>query len=179
MKKRISPHGLNIRSERLNNKGLTLIEIMVVMAIIAIASTMVWLSVNTIFGLQAKQTAKELYAGMEKTKVEQMMKSGETSLKLRRDDDDGGVYLDFCHDGEVVESKKIGSSRIIVTYTLTNSEGTLDSNGIVLAFNRSDGSFKTAEGTGGDYYDTITILSGGFSRTITLYPNTGKFEYAA
>jgi prepilin-type N-terminal cleavage/methylation domain-containing protein len=192
VKKRPKPGGRDAGAGRLNNRGLTLVEIVVVVAILAIASSIVWMSINTIFGLEAKKTAKELYGAIEKVKVQQMTKAGASYLHLYRLD--GAVCLDIYDSGEkrggeFEDGNKIGTSRIRITYTLGGHTVTLDEEGIVLAFNRSDGSFMTAGAAWdlrspaatpdypGSYYTAITISSGGFNRTITLFPNTGKIEY--
>ncbi len=180
----------------MENKGLTLIEIIVVMAIIAIASTIVWMSVNALSGFEAKQCAKYIFGALEKTKVEQMTRQGYSWLHLYRGDD--GVYLDIYESGVKLENEfkkgnRVGNRRVLITYTITDAaagETPLDEDGIVLAFNRSDGSFKAAGQAWAlsdpaftpkypwGYYLTITIKSGNTSRTIALYPNTGKLEYA-
>jgi prepilin-type N-terminal cleavage/methylation domain-containing protein len=84
VKKRPKPGGRDAGAGRLNNRGLTLVEIVVVVAILAIASSIVWMSINTIFGLEAKKTAKELYGAIEKVKVQQMTKAGASYLHLYR-----------------------------------------------------------------------------------------------
>ena len=174
----------------MKNKGFSLIEILVVMAIIAIAGTIVWMSVNTLFGVKAKQSAKYIFGALEKTKVEQMTKQGDSWIWLHTGSD--GVYLDIYESGALLENEfedgnRIGDKQVFVTYTMTGGTGTLDNDGIVLAFNRSDGSFRTvgqawdlkAPGSppNPNFYVLITVTSGDTSRSITLYPNTGKFEY--
>ena len=177
---------------KMKNKGFSLIELIVVMAIVALAGTLAWTSINAVFGFEAKKTVQYIYGALEKTKVEQMTKAGDSYLFLYTNND--GVFLDLYENGvkvlnEFEDGNKIGSSKVSVTYKLDGSEKpqTLDSEGIVLAFNRSDGSFKTAgealelhrenySSSSERYYISITVSSGSTTRSITLYPNTGKFE---
>lgn len=186
---RFSKYNVNNRSVK--NAGFTLIEIIVVVAIIAIATAIGGLSINAVFTFDMKKGVQNINGALEKVKVEQMAKAGDSWLKLYADDD--GIYLDIYENGirldnEFDDGNKIAKKTVSVTYTLSDAtEHTLDGTGIVLAFNRSDGSFATADdaltrsGTQGTigtgvYYSSITLKSGDRSRTLTLYPNTGKFD---
>ncbi len=178
----------------MKNKGYTLIEIVVVVAIIAAMTVTIWQSVNAIFGLDMRRCAADIVAAMEKTKVQQLTKQGDSWLRLYRTED--GVYLDIYESGtmltnEFKDGNKIGRPSVNITYTMSdNTAGTLDDTGIVIAFNRSNGSFLTAGESWAlhnqpanlytppnpdAYYVSIELQSGGTDRTITIYPNTGKF----
>lgn len=163
----------------------------VVVAILAVGLTIIGMSINTIFSLEMKQCTKNIYGALGKSKVEQMTKTGNSYLHLYKESD--GVYLDIYESGiklenEYEDGNRIGNGKITITYILSdNTVGTLDANGIVIAFNRNNGSFKTVGEAWAlkfstplphpaAYYKEITVSSGGTTRTIMLWPDTGKYS---
>lgn len=185
------------------NRGYSLIEILVVIAMIAIAGSILFLSINTKYALEMRQSAKFLNSALAKVKVDTLSKTGDVCIHLYTQSD--GVYMDVWENGTKLEEtndlgqiNKIGRKTVGVTYTVCTDSGNisdqipLDGTGIVIAFNRSDGSFKTvgegwntakiaygstyAPSNPNDTYHSITFASTGISMTITLHPDTGKFE---
>jgi prepilin-type N-terminal cleavage/methylation domain-containing protein len=191
MRHDMRPLGKDILVNGKKNAGYTLLEMIVVVAILAVGLTIVGMSINTIFSLEMRQCTKDICAALGKNKIEQMTKTGNSYLHLYKESD--GIYLDIYESGVKLENEyehgnKIGNGKITITYTLSdNAVGTLDANGIVIAFNRSNGSFKTVgeawalkfstpPSHPAAYYKELVISSGGSNRTIVLWPNTGKFS---
>lgn len=181
-----------MRRKAIKNAGYTILEMMVVVAILAVGLAVVSMSVNTIFSLEMKECVKQLAAELGKQKVAAMTRSGEVYMRLYKDD--GGIFLDkYENDVPVEQGVRIGGEKISVTYySGSNTAGTaLSPDGIVIAFNKSNGSFKKIGqawtmygGSGsptypGEYYTKLVIQSGGASRTIVLWPDTGKFSISA
>jgi prepilin-type N-terminal cleavage/methylation domain-containing protein len=181
-----------VRRKALKNAGYTILEMMVVVAILAVGLGIVGMSVNTIFSLEMRQCVKKLSAELGKQKVAAMTRAGEVYMRLYKDG--GGIYLDkYENDVLTEQGVKVGGKKISVTYYSTsNTAGTpLGPDGIVIAFNKSNGSFKKIgqawalyDGLGSptypdEYYTKLVIQSGGSSRTIVLWPDTGKFSISA
>ena len=180
-----------MRSKRVKNAGYTLVEIIVVVAIIAITLTLVFLSVNTVFALDVRQTAKDLAGELAKEKIACMTRTGNVYLRLYKTD--AGILADRYENGVLTEQAvSIGKKVVAVTYySATNTAGiVLDSTGVIISFNRNDGSFKTIGQAwmlynpssnptySGEYYTKFVITSGGRTSTVTLYPQTGKTAFS-
>ncbi len=174
----------------LKNAGYTLLEMIVVVAILAVGLAIASMSINTIFSLEMKECTKELGSELGKEKVAAMTRIGDVYMRVYKKSD--GVYIDKFENGLLVEQgTKIGKAKIIIEYytdTSPDAKATLlDSDGIIIAFNKNDGSFKLI----GDawhmyddaynpkypdkYYTKLVISSANNSRTIVLWPDTGKF----
>jgi hypothetical protein len=152
-----------------------LVEIIVVVAIIAVVLTMAFLSVNTIFALDVQKTAKEITSDLAKVKIACMTREGDVYMRLYKNE--SGIMIERYENGAPVGlAEKVGKANLTVTcYTSSETDGAiLDEIGITLAFNRSDGSFKPSAG---GYYTKLVVSSGDNSRTITLWPETGKVTY--
>lgn len=188
----------------MKNRGYSLIELIVVVAMIAIAGSILFLSINTKYALEMRQCAKTVNSALAKVKIDTLSKTGNVCLHLYTQSD--GVYMDIWENGTKLEEtndlgqiNKIGKKTVGISYTVVNTETNqisipipLDDTGIVIAFNRSDGSLKTIgaaldiakESYGSTYtppnpddsYNSITFTGAGSSMTITLHPDTGKFE---
>lgn len=193
MKRDIKPLNAGILTGRkkgpsfLNNAGYTLLEMIVVCAMLAIGITIVSMSINTIFSLEMRQCTKTIGSELSKEKVTAMTRAGAVYMRLYKDDD--GIFIDkYENDVLVEEHIKVGTVKITVKYYIgSTTEGTpLDGNGIIIAFNKSNGSFKTvkeawtlfesAHIAPDEYYSKLVVSSGNSSRTIVFWPDTGKFE---
>lgn len=170
----------------LKNAGYTLLEMMVVVAMLAVGATIVGMSINTIFSLEMKQCVKNLSSELGKEKVAAMTRTGEVYMRLYKEN--GVIYIDkFENDHRIEDHIKVGGAKVTVKYYADlGIEGTLDSTGIVIAFNKSNGSFKSVKeawkmfddlhSAPDAYYSKIVVSSGNSSRTIVLWPDTGKFS---
>ncbi len=173
------------------NAGFTILEMIVVVAIMAIGLGLVSMSVNTIFSLETKRCVKEIASELGKEKVTAMTRAGDVYMRLYKTGD--GIYIDkYENDKPAEQDIKVGSAKIAITCHVGSDPtgAPLDADGIIIAFNRNDGSFKTAgqawalydesaPGAGiGGYYTKIVVRSGA-SRTIILWPDTGKFSVSA
>jgi prepilin-type N-terminal cleavage/methylation domain-containing protein len=178
------------RAGAINNAGYTLLEMIVVVAILAVGLTIVGMSINTIFSLELRQCAKQIHSELGKEKVAAMTRSGDVYMRLYKTDE--GVYIDKYENDKLIEKEiEVGSVKMTVTYYIgSDATGTqLDADGIIIAFNKSNGSFKKAgqaralfdsayipNPSTDAYYSKFVIQSGGSSRTIVLWPDTGKFS---
>ncbi len=182
-----------------NNKGLSLVELIVVIAIMAVLIGIGTFSLSLLFGTQAKSCAQKVSAMLSETKTGCMSRFDETMTLSYRDaatDTDPSVTSDGYYaenrvftmkkDASLFEAastqmRRMGSPRVVITVHLT--DGTVfelgENNSITISFDRASGAFEevtaTVDGnpvTG--YIDKMTFQSGLRTFTITMVAETGK-----
>ncbi len=183
---------------KINNSGFSLIELIIVLAIVAVVTgTVVW-SVSLVFSTDAKACANNLQRAIADCKVTTMGKAKAWLLIYRGEDgrvysqlhvmtekkDDAGnrIYDETTKDPVLVdvpeEAQKLGGNRVMVTYTDASGnsgvnlpEGKADGNtGIRIEFDRSSGSFKEDAGVP----QKIELSGGKRHYTFTFHMLTGK-----
>lgn len=181
---------------RKNNKGYSLVELIIVIVIMGLLSGTALFSISMIFGASAKACANDLKEALAENKVIAMGKS-EARLKIYRDDDEC-VYVmqeQLVKDGDawkwnpskvdgngnaVVE--QIGNSRVYVSYV---EEGKTEAElkkgeELYLCYDRSNGSFsdqsKKVHDDKSILCETIYVKGGHRSYKLTLIQLTGKVE---
>ncbi|PXV93318.1 prepilin-type N-terminal cleavage/methylation domain-containing protein [Lachnotalea glycerini] len=155
-----------------NNKGLSLIELIVVIAIIAILSAGTVISIGLIFQSDVKECSHKLAGYIGQAKITTMSKvSGD--LELYQDASDKDYYVTISSE---TTPYKIGNSGLTITCvtTLGNEIVISNTNTLKLKFDRSSGAFKYLEGTT-DYCNQIKIQKKTKEISIYLIPETGKY----
>lgn len=183
-----------------DNKGFSLVELIIVVAIMAILLGMVFYSFSLMVGQYARECANNTSAVLDKEKNYALAKSATVDCYVeivKREND--GYYARYYvpksaitqNEWVLEEEQKLGKHKVEMTFTLENTgDVTLDADtSVKIVFNRSSGAFKGAvvddgsDGDAGSLPDMsapgiekctkITIIHG---RTyeIQLYPSTGK-----
>lgn len=166
-----------------NSKGFSLVELIVVAAIIGICIGLASLSVSVVFSSLAMKCSNSINAELSKCRINAMSRAADVYLRLYCDAD-GNVIADYCEGGAVVSSEEVGGSRVTVTFE-TDTEHTLSYSGgvdLCLTFRRDSGALVTLKSDGSDaeYQCTkITVSGGGRSYIITLVPATGAHTVGA
>ncbi len=168
-------------------KGFSLIELVVVIAILGVVAFGAFSMLGLLSGKYAKECATKMQSAMSESKVDALAKSkgaAEYDVYVRLYMDGNDIYVDSVV-GTHTETTRIGSGRVTVTAvkgTLGNNGGdtvelsSLGTSGIVIAFNRSDGSFNPIQGTTGTYWKKILFSQGSITYQIEMVPRTGKFS---
>lgn len=173
---------------KMNNRGVSLIEIIVVVAIITILTASSVSAMSYLTRGNAKKAAKTVYSFVTQSRTDAMTKSGNWSLTIKKSGDNfvlvtectdfyfGGV-LRNCLDAsgsEAYDKTVLDSS---VTGITCGGVAVDDANPYVINFKKSTGAvdkINGSEATGG-YTDIVVSLSGN-TRTLRLYHLTGKIE---
>lgn len=159
-------------------RGFTVLEMIITVAILAVTTGMITLSINNIFSSSARKCAQETDALLSQTRIDAMSRTGGATLHLYRVDNT--VRADCTVGTETVRTETVGDARCTVTYTVAGVPQTLDAGGFVITFKRDTGAFDFTKNSWGADTDTgrktcsaITVTAGGRTYTITLYPATG------
>lgn len=165
-----------LRDKRMNNAGLSLVELVVVIAILAVLSAGSVTIVGAINNARTKSCAQSIYSDIGRVKINTLAKEkstdvGSSYFKLKRDASNN-IVIEEGVNGTVVE-KVIGSSELTVSYEYGGSNVNLTSSSSAPAectFDRATGGVKDRN------FDTITVSGVRASYVITIYPATGKVE---
>lgn len=149
------------------NRGFTLVEMTVVLAIFAILLAVLVPSLDPVAGFRANRAASSIGAALDRTKTEAMDRLvGEMRLSWTSDGYYISYYLDRGKTGVREEQpEKIASGRMKISYTDSNGttvnlweDGT---NQLILTYDRSTGGFLPIQSRVWEQKDILKMLSDG------------------
>lgn len=157
------------------DKGFSLIELIVVIGMMAVALTVGGLALTNISLANAKGCATEIKTSLEMLRMESTRKISGNAPSLYIYKKNGDIYLKVGSADE----EKIGNSNVSIKYRSYNSEelielgettaGTTD---LKFTYVKSTGGFKADEFA----VDQIVVSSASREYVITLYKHTGKVK---
>ena len=151
--------GQNDRGENMENKnkGFSLLEFIIIIAIMGVVLLFATPRVDSVFGYSAREANSKVY------------KTG-----------NGIYYVKFHQAGEEDKVEKLGPKRINISYQYKGStnlhEIGTEGNGLFLAFDRATGGFIPQSVSGSSRVDIKYIYCSSGTKTykLELMPNTGK-----
>ena len=181
-----------------NNQGFSLVELVIVMAIMAIVVTTVGLSISLVSGRKVKKCADEIVSTIERTRVLSLGKDqGQVEFILSQDDASGDYHVRIyqgsnASDGPILD-RVVGKDPIEVKVIFSGETEAVELGDIVgnsphaihasgekglrLIFNRASGAFEKGTNVAGDvktYCDKIVVTGNGRTIEITTVGPTGK-----
>jgi prepilin-type N-terminal cleavage/methylation domain-containing protein len=187
-----------MKGRRKNNKGVSLVELIVVISIMAIMTGIVSVGAGVLNGRAAKETRDKLLSSLENVRAQTMGKDA-ISVTLSYTDDQ--YLLTYTYDKTtaaggtetVTESKVIGTDKCTIYYADSNFSDTIATasdcvsrlggnkvtagNPLQFSFDRSSGALKeSTDASGANFYIAhIYVVQGDHDPYgIRLYPETGK-----
>lgn len=140
-----------------NNSGVSLVELMIVLAIMSVLAGVMAYSFSIVSTKNATQCAKNMQLAIEKHRTNVMgKKNGSITFSYESD----GVYVVENFDGNNLSPVRIGKPDVVVKYS-NGTEELTSGNSFTVSFNRSDGSVKCG-------YDKFPITVSKKSKVYTL-----------
>ncbi|ODU55285.1 MAG: hypothetical protein ABT01_06560 [Clostridium sp. SCN 57-10] len=166
------------------NKGFSMIELIVAIALLGIAVTLIGGSITQIFSLDQRQCANELNSAISRCKIGAMSRAGDVYLKLSVSGD--GVFCTYYENDTQTEQRKIGKPTLTISYTddAGVNHTVTEAAPLYLSFVRTTGAFlkvgdaqRLADPAAApaDYY-CETIHVGAYR--VELIPVTGRHDVA-
>ena len=162
-----------------NNRGMSLVEVIIVVAILSIVAGGITMGIGFITGKPADECANKLRAALQSNRTTTM---GKLSAKLEICVEDDGIYIKETigtagESSAKVNRTRIGDAGIEIKYAVSGGSGYIDlpvGSSLEISFNRSSGAFNPLPG--GGYCTEIVISKGNTVKTLKLYNLTGKIE---
>lgn len=180
-----------------NNQGFSLVEMVIVIAIMAIVVTTVGLSISVVSGRKVKKCADEIVSTIERTRVLSLGKDqGQVEFILSQDASENyhvRIYQGSNAADEPILDRTVGKNPIEIKVIFSDGTETVlgnitgntphaihasTENGLRLIFNRASGAFeKGTNAVGGDvktYCEKVVVTGNGITIEITTVGPTGK-----
>ena len=167
-----------------NNKGFSLVELIVVVAILGVCVGIVSMSLSTIFSSRAKKCANEISSLLSQCKVSAMSRSGSVYLKIFGFDGEirGQIYENTADGEKCLTDDSLGGPNVTVSFTAGGNAYNVSNTALYISFNRETGAFidvNEAEALAGvssgvsGSCDIINVSGGSRNYEIALVPSTG------
>jgi len=156
-----------------NDKGFTLIEIIVVIIVIGIVAGISALSLSTLNSASAKSCSSQLNAYISKCRVASLSRAGDVYIIVKMQS--GKVIGEYYEDSNLKDTKTLSDGRANVSYKVGVTTFELrDGQELKLSFNQSTGALNPQTVGGKDFCEAIYITGGTKTYTITIVPSTGN-----
>ncbi len=161
-----------------NNKGVTLVELIIVIAIMAVVSGILALSLGSALSKPADECAQKLTNALKSARITTMGKLS-CEITIKQASNGAEIWLEekiTNADGSTkVTNTKIGQKNVSVTYKIQGiaTPYNLYDKSLVLSYKRETGGFNIPTGHSA-YCEEIVIKKGNRTRTIKLSYLTGK-----
>lgn len=169
-----------------NNKGFSLVELIIVLAILAVVTGVSFVGLGYVHGKNVKSSVEKIDSSLLKIQSYTMSKStGARDIYMRLTRKSDGYYVEYWHTGAAtpMESENIGKRNFTITAyyeggsTGTVTVGSAQNSQVDIYFDRSTGGLLPLTAGGDTYWSKIEVKSsgtGGYSVSISKI--TGKTE---
>jgi prepilin-type N-terminal cleavage/methylation domain-containing protein len=140
---------MNYKKILYDNKGFTLIELIVVVGIISIMTAIITYSVNVVFKSDVQSSAKQLQSDLRNIRFNTMATSNcKFRLKLNYNSTTNNYYYEVCKDANIIRKVEFKTNVSIKKDSIENELKDTDMLPIDFIFNEGDGSFVGENNSG-------------------------------
>ncbi len=164
-----------------NNKGYTLIELIIAVAIMSLLATAIALSFNIVFATGTTEAANDFNTLVSYCKVAALSGEEEPYVALLYDTTEEAFFGEVYFGTYQAKRERLSDQRILVSYTPQGGSATdIDASNSIITFGfNSDGAFDFTAGTNpiitGEI-DSISFTAGGTTKTLDFTATTGYIE---
>ena len=126
--------------KKTDNSGFTLMEMIVVIAIIAVMLTIAGLSLSVVFSTDAKKTAASVSSALSTCRENNRSREGKQTFLALKCDEAGRLEAALVVNGNVSDAKRISSKNVSVTVDGTELSGDTT---LYVSFYRGTGGVRT------------------------------------
>lgn len=173
------------KNKCINDKGISLVELIIIIAIMAVLSTGLISMIGILNGRAARECAQDTLSALSKVRVLTLSKSAGAPPSGYASDAD--VYLEIIPDSDgrilikqaknnedevlVFDQISVGAANVDIIAEINGKEVNLTGTDIKIAYDRATGAFLKYSDEG---YMTKLTFEQGKSYTIYMTPATGK-----
>lgn len=159
-----------------DNRGLSLVEVIIVITIMAVLGGLLTMGISAGVSKPAEECAEKLEAALNNARITTM---GKQSVELELYKKNNYIYLKekiISADGNNSEKEtRIGAKGVDVTYKISGeSHVALSSTPVKFKFKRTTGGLEPVEVSSNRYCEEIVISKGTRVKTMKLFYLTGK-----
>ena len=166
-----------------DNKGMSLIELIVVLAISAVLVSITGVSISVLGSSNMKATGRLINQKMAATRLTAMSRSGQYAVQFRKDG--GKTYIETLKRASsstawTVSSKEEVDKRLTIKYTAGGTTREVDSNRVIFCFKKGSGGLYNCTNISGDDLgkpSKITVVKGDRTYDIQVSAVTGKTSH--
>ncbi len=161
-----------------NNKGYTLIEILIVIAILAVVTSSATISFRLIYNTRVTTSARTVQSVAKTARLNNMTKQGLKYIHLLRKDGLNYMYIDDTLETDMSKGdQQLGSTDMAIVYGPSGGTmiGLANDKAITIYFDRSGRCYTyNKEGAQLPDIDTVAFTNGTRTSTINISRITGK-----
>ena len=164
---------------RKNNKGFSYVEVLLVIAIMAILITMISITMGLLSSTNVNRGAEKLSSSLDRARNVAMAKgTSRGTIEITSDGDKCYCFVGSSSSSNKLEEREqLSASPVVIGYFETGNSDMITvspTTPLVIKYDQSTGTFLAL--SNGNYCERIVFTNGDATAEIVLYPATGKSE---